>query len=63
MARQIGDRIGRPFDLVLASHSPRTLETAIAMGFAVDEQLEALGDIPPGVMAEIGNATAIADLR
>jgi broad specificity phosphatase PhoE len=55
LARQIGDRIGRPFDLVLTSQSPRTLETAIAMGFAVDEQLEALGDIPPEVMAEIGH--------
>jgi hypothetical protein len=35
LAREIGSQIG-PFDLVLTSHSPRTLETAIAMGFAVD---------------------------
>jgi len=54
LAREIGSQIG-PFDLVLTSHSPRTLETAIAMGFAVDEQLEAIGDIPPEVVEEIGH--------
>lgn len=54
MAREIGSHLG-PFDLVLTSHSPRTLETAIAMSFAVDEQLEALGDIPQEVVEEIGH--------
>jgi broad specificity phosphatase PhoE len=44
-----------PFDLVLTSPVPRTLETAIAMGFAVHDQLEALGDLPPAVWAEIGH--------
>jgi hypothetical protein len=39
LAREIGNHIG-PFDIVLTSYSPRTLETAIAMGFAVDEQLD-----------------------
>jgi broad specificity phosphatase PhoE len=54
LARRIGEGIG-PFDLVLASHIPRTLETAIAMGFAVDEQLAALGEIAPDVVEEIGH--------
>jgi hypothetical protein len=54
LAREIGSQIG-PFDLVLTSQSPRTLETAVAMGFAVDEQLEALGDIPQEVIEEIGH--------
>jgi broad specificity phosphatase PhoE len=54
LAREIGNHIG-PFDLVLTSHNPRTLETAIAMGFAVDEQVEALGDITPEVIREIGH--------
>jgi broad specificity phosphatase PhoE len=54
LAREIGNNIGT-FDLVLTSHSPRTLETAIAMGFAVDEQLEALGDITHEVIEEIGH--------
>ena len=54
LAREIGHHIG-PFDLVLTSDSPRTLETAIAMGFAVDEQLAVLGDIPADVVAEIGH--------
>ena len=53
-AREIGNQIG-PFDLVLTSHVPRTLETALAMGFAVDEQLEVLGDIPQAVWDEIGH--------
>ncbi len=53
-ARALGNQIG-PFDLVLTSHIPRTLETALAMGFAVDEQLEVLGDIPEDVRDEIGH--------
>lgn len=53
-ARRIGAQIG-PFALVLTSHIPRTLETALAMGFAVDEQIEALGDIPAEVWDEIGH--------
>jgi len=53
-ARRIGTGIG-PFGLVLASHIPRTLETAVAMGFAVDELAEALGEIPLAVWDEIGH--------
>lgn len=53
-ARRLGDQIG-PFDLVLTSHIPRTLETALAMGFAVDDQLPVLGDIPAEVWDEIGH--------
>jgi broad specificity phosphatase PhoE len=53
-ARRIGEQIG-PFDLVLTSYIPRTLETAIAMGFAVDDQLAVLGDIPADVWDEIGH--------
>ena len=36
LARRIGAETG-PFELVLTSTVPRTLETAIAMGYAVDE--------------------------
>ncbi len=39
LARLIGQNIG-PFDRVVTSTLPRTFETAIAMGFAVDEQNE-----------------------
>lgn len=52
--RRIGEQIG-PFDLVLSSQIPRTLKTAIVMGFAVDEQLEVLGDIPAEVWDELGH--------
>jgi broad specificity phosphatase PhoE len=54
LARQVGGEIG-PFDLVLTSPVPRSLETAVAMGFAVNDQLEALGDLSPAVSAEIGH--------
>jgi broad specificity phosphatase PhoE len=53
-ARRIGDTLG-PFDRVLTSHIPRTLETALAMGFAVDDCREVLGDIPLAVWDEIGH--------
>src|SRR5688572_5776317 len=39
LARHIGENIG-PFARVVTSTLPRAFETAIAMGFAVDEQLE-----------------------
>jgi broad specificity phosphatase PhoE len=39
LARLIGQNIG-PFDRVITSTLPRAFETAIAMGFAVDEQSE-----------------------
>jgi broad specificity phosphatase PhoE len=35
-ARRVGDTVG-PFAYLLASDIPRSLETALAMGFAVDE--------------------------
>jgi broad specificity phosphatase PhoE len=54
LARVIGATIG-PCEYVLTSQVPRTLETAIAMGFAVDEQLGVLGDLPPDVFDEIGH--------
>ncbi|MBA3530565.1 MAG: histidine phosphatase family protein [Ardenticatenales bacterium] len=53
-AREIGQALG-PFDLVLTSSIPRTLESALAMGFAVDEQWDVLGDIPADVWEEIGH--------
>lgn len=38
-ARSLGASVG-PFDYVVASTSPRTLETAIAIGVAVDDLME-----------------------
>ena len=38
-ARTVGQNMG-PFDLVVTSTLSRAFETAIAMGFAVDEQIE-----------------------
>lgn len=39
LARLVGQNLG-PFDRVVTSTVPRAFETAIAMGFAVDEQVE-----------------------
>lgn len=39
LARMVGENLG-PFDRVITSTLPRAFETAIAMGFAVDEQIE-----------------------
>lgn len=41
LARRIGEKIG-PFAYVLTSTLPRAIETAIAMGFATDEENELL---------------------
>jgi len=54
LARRVGASIG-PFHRVVTSTITRTLETAVAMGFAVDEQLAVLGEIPPDVWNEVGH--------
>jgi broad specificity phosphatase PhoE len=47
LARLVGENLG-PFDRVITSTLPRAFETAIAMGFAVNEQNE--------LMSSYGNA-------
>ena len=47
LARLVGAESG-PFSLVVTSPVPRAVETAIAMGFEVDETDESLGRIPSG---------------
>src|SRR6185436_15961661 len=52
LARRIGDSMG-PFDRVISSHLPRAFETAIAMGFAVDEHMEKLAEVDDDVSTEV----------
>jgi broad specificity phosphatase PhoE len=52
LARRIGSTLG-PFDRVVTSTLPRAFETAIAMGSAVDEQLEQLSRMDSAVADEI----------
>lgn len=52
LARRAGEGLGK-FDRVVTSTLPRAGETAIAMGYAVDEQLEQLGMMSDDVDAEI----------
>lgn len=52
LARLIGQNLG-PFDRVLTSTAPRAFETAIAMGFAVDEENELMSTYGSYVESEI----------
>jgi len=52
LARRAGEGLGR-FDRVMTSTVPRAFETAIAMGYAVDEQIEQLGMLSDAVTAAI----------
>lgn len=52
LARRIGNEIG-PFEFVITSTLHRAYETAIAMGFAVNDQLEELSELGQGVEAEV----------
>jgi broad specificity phosphatase PhoE len=52
LARRAGEGLGR-FDRVMTSPAPRAFETAIAMGYAVDEQIEQLGMLSDAVTAVI----------
>ena len=49
LARLVGETSG-PFSLVVTSHIPRAIETAIAMGFEVDETNKFLAHIPMDVL-------------
>lgn len=51
LARTVGNGIG-PFDFVATSALPRAFETAIAMGFAVDEQNELMNSYGGAVERE-----------
>ena len=55
LARRVGEGMG-PFDRVVTTLAPRAFETAIAMGFAVDEQS---GEFP--MMDEAGEAEVAWD--
>jgi broad specificity phosphatase PhoE len=52
LARQVGASLG-PFDRVITSPVPRAYETAIAMGFAVDVQVETLGRMDEAVTQQV----------
>jgi broad specificity phosphatase PhoE len=47
LARLVGGSLG-PFARVVASASPRAVETAVAMGFAVDDTVELPSGYVPG---------------
>jgi broad specificity phosphatase PhoE len=52
LARRVGSTIG-PFNRVITSPVPRAYETAIAMGYAVDEQNEVFSLLAVGVEDEV----------
>ena len=52
LARLVGENLG-PFDRVVTSTLPRAFETAIAMGFAVDEQVELMSSYGDDVEHEV----------
>jgi broad specificity phosphatase PhoE len=52
LARWVGEGIG-PFQRVVTSTFPRAFETAIAMGFAVDEQVELMSSYSNDVELEV----------
>jgi len=54
LARFIGSAIG-PFEYVATSQVPRTLETAIAMGFAIDDLLDLGGELWEAAQAEFAH--------
>ena len=54
LARRIGQTAG-PFGRVSVSRVPCALETAIAMGFAADDMIPALGPDDASLFAEVGH--------
>ena len=62
LAKKVGGSMG-PFARVVTSCLPRAQETAVAMGFAVDEAIEILGDFPENLKGEIDWDAPFATLR
>jgi broad specificity phosphatase PhoE len=54
LARRIGGQTG-PFDVVVTSTVARTIETALAMGFAVDDTLDMGGGVWESAQAQVGD--------
>ncbi|MBY9000515.1 MAG: phosphoglycerate mutase family protein [Candidatus Heimdallarchaeota archaeon] len=52
LAREIGDRLG-PYYKVYSSYAPRAIQTAVAMGFAVNEISDEISMTPAGIEKEI----------
>jgi broad specificity phosphatase PhoE len=50
LARRVGESLG-PFAAVVTSASPRAIETAVAMGFAVDDTVQLPSGYVPGEVA------------
>src|SRR3954468_18275748 len=61
LARRVGEGLG-PFQRVITSGLPRAFETALAMGFAVDEQAELLSEMPLDAYDEIDWKAGFAGL-
>ena len=61
LARRVGETSG-PFRRVITSTVPRAFETAIAMGFAVDEQIETLSEMGHEMDAAIAWPTSFASI-
>jgi broad specificity phosphatase PhoE len=61
LARRVGETIG-PFSRVITSTAPRAFETAVAMGFAVDEQLAELSELGKEVDAELDWPASFAEI-
>ena len=59
LARRVGAGLGR-FDQVITSYKPRAFETALAMGYAVDTEIEELGD-SKGLPADLDWAASFAE--
>jgi len=53
LAQLIGLETG-PFDLVVTSPIPRAVETSVAMGFAINETLPVLADLPSEIFHSSG---------
>jgi len=60
LARRVGSDLG-PFDRVITSALPRAFETAIAMGFVVDEQFDQLSEMGDDASSEIHWAAGFAE--
>ena len=52
LARRVGESLGK-YDKVISSYAPRAIETAVAMGYAVDEIHDEVSKTPENIGSEV----------
>lgn len=61
LARHVGDSLGS-YHYVVTSTVPRAIQTAIALGYEVNETIETIGEVPEDILSIVGWPKSFAEV-